>query len=647
MNDGTSEPFRCPAQGCHDVEQGSTFGDAKRFYLHWCSTHKPRCPRTDCKFSLKELSKTTESYFLRHWTTHFPELKPGQIACAKCGRHFANTSNRDRHAIKCVGGTSGDNRVVAEEAGHGYDLDATLDAVRPIAQEIDPHNWSGLIGDQEPSDTSLLDGEHSFLNDFAAPSVCVAGSPELNPNKISCDKREKTSPNSSTWHRREKTCEGTVSRRDRLSIEGGSSGDVSVPTNVRPSPLEPDSIAQFSDGIDPALLRNLLRDGVIAPFNDLTPPFSWPDDLSHFPKDAGLMRTPQIASSMATMESTLIHVGTEWHPQQNLPGSPLTWQGRNIAASSKSVASPYFQLDHPRYLPGGGDLMQSPQLAASFDDYELDNATIEEFVASTPRPESVSYTGPQPEDAVNMHQDTLCQPSGFPTSEVANTHLQMVTTGTAGTPPSSRKRIAELETPQTVKRCRSDVNDNSQPAPSCIAFDGKLNTPSTSVGSLLDPGRNKACPTNGTIAATQDSMLQPHNNSVSESMHASTSMPFRIRKQYNLEFSSRQEMRSSSGRVIEHRKVCAVTSLVTSSTGWHEASCVRIVWVHKIVDDIYNLQRITEYRDIIDDNAIVSTKWLPKVRTDIMERCDHVDLHNLAHRRRYSDSPSVCNRPVR
>jgi hypothetical protein len=174
MNDNTREPFRCPAQECHDDEQGSAFGDAKRFHLHWFATHKPRCPRTDCKYSLQDLSKTTKSYFLRHWATHFPDLRPDQSACAKCGRQFANANNRDRHAVKCVSGTSGDDPIVAEVTGHGYDMDATWNAFGDNATEIDFPNWSGLIGDQMFPDTLHFDAEHAFFNDFAVPSVCMA-----------------------------------------------------------------------------------------------------------------------------------------------------------------------------------------------------------------------------------------------------------------------------------------------------------------------------------------------------------------------------------------------------------------------------------------------------------------------------------------
>jgi hypothetical protein len=174
MSDPPLEHFRCPAQVCHNDEQGLTFGDAKRFYLHWYSTHKPRCPRTDCKFSLKDLSKTTESYFLRHWATHFPELKPEQSACVGCGRHFANANNRDRHAAKCMSGTSDNDHIVADETMHGYDMDATLDAVGAIAPQGDHFDWSAQIGDQDPCNTLVFDAEHSFLNEFALPSFCMA-----------------------------------------------------------------------------------------------------------------------------------------------------------------------------------------------------------------------------------------------------------------------------------------------------------------------------------------------------------------------------------------------------------------------------------------------------------------------------------------
>jgi hypothetical protein len=182
MSDATFEPFCCPVQGCNNNGQSRKFGDAKHFYLHWYSTHKPRCPRTDCKFSLKDLSKTTESYLLRHWATHFPELKSEQSACDKCGRHFANANNRDRHVARCTSGTSGDDRIVAEETGHEFDLDAALDAaldaVGATAPENDPFDWSGLMGDQGPSGTLLSEGM-SFLNEFALPSVCMVEPPSM------------------------------------------------------------------------------------------------------------------------------------------------------------------------------------------------------------------------------------------------------------------------------------------------------------------------------------------------------------------------------------------------------------------------------------------------------------------------------------
>src|SRR4051812_16974122 len=86
--------FRCPARECGHDESSPGFDDAKSFYVHWLSTHKPRCPRADCRYSIQDLSKTTESYFLRHWTTHFPKLNTSKSTCGKCGRQFANTNNR-------------------------------------------------------------------------------------------------------------------------------------------------------------------------------------------------------------------------------------------------------------------------------------------------------------------------------------------------------------------------------------------------------------------------------------------------------------------------------------------------------------------------------------------------------------------------
>jgi hypothetical protein len=64
-----------------------------------------------------------------------------------------------------MSGTSDNDHIVAKETMHGYDLDATFDAVGATAPEIDPIiDWSELIGNQELSDTLLLDGEHSSMS---------------------------------------------------------------------------------------------------------------------------------------------------------------------------------------------------------------------------------------------------------------------------------------------------------------------------------------------------------------------------------------------------------------------------------------------------------------------------------------------------
>jgi hypothetical protein len=176
MSDTTLQPFRCPAQICYNDEQGSSLGDAKRFYLHWLSVHKPRCPRTDCKFSLQDLSKTTESYFLRHWATHFPELNPGKTACDKCGRRFANANNRDRHAIKCESiASEADNMVTS--TGYGNDMELPNNEFGARAADLDCDGWAGIVGDTYLFGTlPSYDGDMSFLNEFAVSSVSLEDS---------------------------------------------------------------------------------------------------------------------------------------------------------------------------------------------------------------------------------------------------------------------------------------------------------------------------------------------------------------------------------------------------------------------------------------------------------------------------------------
>jgi len=153
MSDDEHGPFHCPAQECQRDQGDLDFGDAKRFYLHWVSTHKPRCPRTNCKYSLQDLSKSTESYFLRHWSSHFPNLNTGKSACGKCGRDFANANNRDRHAAKCEGNTADANRIVTEATGNDLEPDLVANLTGYVAPNLGSHDLSAtatrwnLIGD--------------------------------------------------------------------------------------------------------------------------------------------------------------------------------------------------------------------------------------------------------------------------------------------------------------------------------------------------------------------------------------------------------------------------------------------------------------------------------------------------------------------
>ena len=145
MDDNAHGPFHCPAQECQRDQGNLDFGDAKRFYLHWVSTHKPRCPRTNCKYSLQDLGKSTKSYFLRHWSSHFPDLNTGKSVCGKCGREFVNTNNRDRHAAKCESNTAGANRTITEAT----------------ANDLEPDPFTNLTG-------------------YAAPGLGFEGRPEIN-----------------------------------------------------------------------------------------------------------------------------------------------------------------------------------------------------------------------------------------------------------------------------------------------------------------------------------------------------------------------------------------------------------------------------------------------------------------------------------
>lgn len=136
MSDEAHGPFHCPAQECQRGQGNLDFGDAKRFYLHWVSTHKPRCPRTNCKYSLQDLGKSTESYFLRHWSSHFPDLNTGKSVCGKCGREFVNTNNRDRHAAKCESNTADANRTITEATANDLEPDLVTNLTGYAAQDL-------------------------------------------------------------------------------------------------------------------------------------------------------------------------------------------------------------------------------------------------------------------------------------------------------------------------------------------------------------------------------------------------------------------------------------------------------------------------------------------------------------------------------
>jgi hypothetical protein len=176
MDDDAHGPFFCPDQECQKHQVAPVLGDAKRFYLHWLSTHKPKCPRTDCRYSLQGLSKTTESYFLRHWSSHFPNLNTGKSACGKCGREFANSNNRDRHSSRCQNSTSTADFSSAESIGNGSEHGPASNQDSTIALNVDPHAQSENVTSQDTFrfDSLSWDAELVAPSGFITPSVWQA-----------------------------------------------------------------------------------------------------------------------------------------------------------------------------------------------------------------------------------------------------------------------------------------------------------------------------------------------------------------------------------------------------------------------------------------------------------------------------------------
>jgi hypothetical protein len=174
MGDDAHGSFYCPAHECQPDQGDPGYGDAKRFYLHWLCTHKPRCPRTDCKYSLQDLSKTTESYFLRHWSSHFPNLNTGKSACGKCGREFANSNNRDRHSSRCQSSTSTADFSSAEATGNGSEHGPASNQDLNMAVDVDPHAQSENLTGPDMVDSLSWDAELVASSGFVNPSVWQA-----------------------------------------------------------------------------------------------------------------------------------------------------------------------------------------------------------------------------------------------------------------------------------------------------------------------------------------------------------------------------------------------------------------------------------------------------------------------------------------
>ena len=205
----TLGPFSCPAQACRRDGVAPEFENTKRFYLHWNSAHKPRCPRTDCPYNSQDLSKPTKWNFVRHWSTHFPELAVNKSACGKCQKLFPNASDRDRHAAKCEGGAAAANRSstssreleIEDVAGPNGQAAPDLHSEEWIETIADPNHASSLphtllmssIGDSTSSGT--CPGELSFeqavtiptfssqlVNPFASPTHDFTAFDQMHPS---------------------------------------------------------------------------------------------------------------------------------------------------------------------------------------------------------------------------------------------------------------------------------------------------------------------------------------------------------------------------------------------------------------------------------------------------------------------------------
>jgi hypothetical protein len=131
------------------------------------------------------LKNSTQFDFLRHWSTHFPELNTSRSTCERCGREFANASNRNRHAAVCEGNTANANRTITEapalelEPDLSANLTEPVDANRTITQapalELEPDLSANLTepvdANRTTTEAPALEREPHLLANLIEPVV--------------------------------------------------------------------------------------------------------------------------------------------------------------------------------------------------------------------------------------------------------------------------------------------------------------------------------------------------------------------------------------------------------------------------------------------------------------------------------------------
>lgn len=102
---------------------------------------------------------------MRHWSSHFPNLNTSKSACGKCGREFANTNNRDRHAAKCEGNPDNANRTITEATANHLEPDLVADPAGCTALDLGFEDWPKINAHRDHIDDLSCDVGPSRLGE--------------------------------------------------------------------------------------------------------------------------------------------------------------------------------------------------------------------------------------------------------------------------------------------------------------------------------------------------------------------------------------------------------------------------------------------------------------------------------------------------